>query len=125
MHTHNTIMDVGPPIGDSIMGAMDKINTHIDRLRNREPDADSGTRIPSLIQHAASEVCLEGADLLARDAFSASEVPAANLFQKYGHIQAKLAEARTEFNRTVERKFIEPFATYTGAYENANVRSHG
>lgn len=44
-----------------------------------------------------------------------------DLLQRYGQIEAKLGEVRLEFNHTVTRKFIEPFATYTGAYENASV----
>lgn len=103
------------------MDAVDKINVRLDRLRNREPADEGAARIPATIQQATAAICFEGADLLARDAILQGDVPAADLLQKYGQIQSKLAEARQDFNRALQRKFIEPFSTYSGAYDNANV----
>lgn len=100
------------------MDAIDKLNVKFDQIRNRPDSTRPEPRIPATIQHATAEVCLQGADLLSRDNI---DVPAADLLQRYGQIQAKLGEARLEFSRTLVRKFIEPFATYSGAYENANV----
>ena len=105
------------------MDAMDKLNNRIEKFRNREATSDTGenSRLPITIQQATSEICLEGADLLSKDSFLPGDVPAADLLQKYGQVQNKLAEARLEFNRTLQRKFIEPFSTFQGAYENATV----
>lgn len=105
------------------MEAMDKINGKIDRFRNKDDTTPLDSRIPPTIQHATAEICLEGADLLTQDALTQGDVPAADMLQRYGQIQAKLGEARLEFTRALSRKFIEPFSTYTGAYENVNVQS--
>jgi hypothetical protein len=100
------------------MDAMDKLNVKFEQLRTKS-EMRSEPRIPATIQHATAEICLQGADLLSRD--NTADVPAADLLQRYGQIQAKLGEARLEFNRTLIRKFVEPFSTYVGAYDNANV----
>ncbi|PJF18747.1 SIT4 phosphatase-associated protein family domain-containing protein [Paramicrosporidium saccamoebae] len=109
---------LAPPIGDSFMDAMDNINAKFEEFRTKTK-VRSESRFPPTIQHATAEVCLQGADLLSRDT---TDVPAADLLQRYGQIQAKLGEARMEFNHTLNRKFIEPFSTYAGAYDNANAR---
>lgn len=60
------------------MDAMDKINMKIDKLRNKgESTTGNGTtKAPVTIQHATSEICLEGADILSRDVILQNEVPA-------------------------------------------------
>jgi hypothetical protein len=108
---------LAPPIGDSFMDAMDNINAKFEEFRTKTK-VRTESRFPPTIQHATAEICLQGADLLSRDT---TDVPAADLLQRYGQIQAKLGEARLEFNHTLNRKFIEPFSTYVGAYDNANV----
>ena len=59
------------------MDAMDKINVRIERLRNR-PDAGPAelSRLPPTIQQATANICLEGAELLARDTVLQGEFPA-------------------------------------------------
>ena len=56
---------------------MDKINVRIERLRNR-PDAGPAelSRLPPTIQQATANICLEGAELLARDTVLQGEFPA-------------------------------------------------
>jgi hypothetical protein len=121
---------------DTLKDTMGQLHHRLERLRGRPSGSDSSTGnvaddgdhgdgnnrvIPATIQAATAEICFEGAEVLSADRspFSLADAPAANVLQKYGHVQRKLSEAREEFNRTVQRKFIEPFGTYTGAYANA------
>lgn len=103
------------------MEAVDKLGNQFERLRHRDAPSSPNLKTPTLIYQVTADICLEGAELLAKDSFLPGDVPAANMLQKYGQVQAKLAEVRQDFNRVLERKFLEPFGTYQGAYENVNV----
>lgn len=69
-------------MGDSFLDAVDKINVKIDRLRKKNDDSNAPERIPPTVQHATGEICLEGADLLSRDAILQGDVPAGKNYKE-------------------------------------------
>ena len=78
----HTADDYSPPLGDSLLEAVDKLNIRFDKMRQKENDnafaVNGESRIPATIQQATAEICLEGAELLASNGLyqSGSDLPA-------------------------------------------------
>jgi len=113
--------DYKPPIGDSIMETFEKLRT-----LNKEPLSPKSSS-PATIQHATAGICLETADLMAVDVGRNSRVDlsiandSADLFQRYGQIQAKMGDLRHEMGDLLRIKFIDEMARLAVVYDSANV----
>lgn len=124
---------IAPPIGDTIKSAMDKFQTRLSSASVNESASAASQKgddgKPATVQHAVAAVCLEGAHVLEGSSGAASgmlwgrwsDADEIEQFTRYGQIMMELGHARMEFNEAAMQLFVEPFETYSGAYDVANV----
>lgn len=88
---------------------------------------------PATVQHAVAAVCLEGGHVLEESSGKSAGmfgnearrlIGGIEQFTRYGQIMMELGHVRMEFNEAAMQLFVEPFETYVGAYDVANVCFH-